>query len=89
MFFHSLNEIGNGRIYSIAQICVQKDHNMYSIRDDDVYFIVYTHEKLNPGEWIRFVGTLYSKNINLEYVEVLHNTDIRLMKKCISLLKEI
>lgn len=87
MFLKFIQDCNTTKIYSIAQIIKRLSHNTFYLKFENTYFTVYTHEKLRPQEWIRFVGTRYSDIINLEYVEVLHNIDINLLKKCISILK--
>lgn len=87
MFINLFNKTYSGRIYSIARVLKCSGHNLYQVKCENESFSVYTHEKLNSGDWIRFIGTKQMEIFNLEYVEILYNTDINLLKKCILSLK--
>lgn len=92
MFFQLLSEHiinkEDKKIYSLGMVVKNTSHNTFTIKYNDFHCKIYTHEILNPGEWIRFVGMCQEGIINTEYTEVLHNIDINLLKRAMYTLNE-
>lgn len=81
MFLKFLPQCNSGKIYSIALVISNISHNLYSIRYNDTNCTIYTHEMLHTNDWIRFVGNFKEGEINAEYVEILYNVDMNVLKK--------
>ena len=73
----------NKVIYSIAIIIEKQSKSIYSIKFGNIYGLIYTNEILKSGEWIRFYGKYKENVINIEYVEILYDLDINLLKNII------
>lgn len=83
MLFRLLKEPVPEIVYTFAMVESKIGKNSFIVGFEGTTIEIYTKERIQCGEWVRFFGKLVQGVIFCEFVSVLHNVDIKLLIKCL------
>jgi len=81
MLFRFLGDSKDTEIYTFACIQEHISPNLYKAGFEDQSAILFTKEKLDVNDWIRFCGKEENGEVKCEYIEILNGYDINLIVK--------
>lgn len=81
MLFRLLGNSKDAVIYTFACIQEHISPSLYKAGFEDQSVILFTKERLDVNDWIRFYGKEENGEVKCEYIELLNGYDINLIVK--------